>query len=90
MPSINWKEMRMHIRQMLTLEHTPSLGDLLQQHPVDGVVEIIAYLQIAVEDGHLVDSTSSETVTIKEAVRPFAVTIPRVTFLPPRRNGYAK
>jgi hypothetical protein len=93
MRNLNWKEMRFRIRQMLAVEHAPSLGCLLEVHPVEGVVEVIAYLQIAVEDGHLIDTSAAETVMISSEnpdEPPVAVTIPRVTFVPERRNGHAK
>lgn len=91
---LNWNEMRLRIRQILTLEEVPTLGDLLTLYPAKGgVVEVIGYLQISVDDDHLVDSGSSQVVTLPANtcdVRPICVTIPRVTFLPHRRNHRAR
>lgn len=91
---LNWHAMRDRIRHVLAVEHTPTLGQLLEIHPADaGVVEIIGYLQIASEDGHHIDSANSESVVVaSDSSRDttLIVTIPRVTFLPPRRNGHAR
>jgi len=93
MRHLNWLVMRDKIRQMLTIENTPTLGDLLDHHPAEGgVVEIIGYLQIAAEDGHFVDPSTHEEVIVP-ACRPdehsVLVTVPRVTFMPNRRNDRA-
>jgi hypothetical protein len=86
---LNWAEMRARIRQMLTLEHAPTLHDLLELHPADGgVVEVIGYVQIATEDGHLVDPIARETVVVAasdDAGGNIALNIPLVTFVPHRR-----
>lgn len=92
--NLNWSEMRLRIRQILTLEEAPTLGDLLTVYPAEGgVVEVIGYLQIAVDDGHLVDSGFRQTVSLSAGSfhpRPVLVTVPRVTFLPHRRNHRAR
>ncbi len=91
---LNWPELRDRVRQILAVEHSPSLGQLIELHPVSsGIVEVIGYLQIANEDGHLIDSTDKETITIPPSgsdPHSYFVTVPRVTFLPPRRNGHAQ
>lgn len=87
---LNWHDMRDRIRHMLAIEHAPTLGELLETHPAEsGVVEVIGYLQIASDDGHLIDKRNIETVTIASRGKSLVVTIPRVTFVPPRRNGHA-
>lgn len=92
--SINWNELRVRIRQTLTLEDAPTLERLVALHPAEGgVVEIIAYLQIATEDGHLIDRNETETLLVKSerpAGHSILVTVPKVTFLTHRRNGHAK
>jgi hypothetical protein len=92
--SINWSELRVRIRQTLTLEDAPTLERLVALHPAEGgVVEIIAYLQIATEDGHLIDQNDTETLLVKSERPPehsILVTVPKVTFLTHRRNGHAK
>ena len=62
---LNWHQMRDHIRHVLSVEHAPTLADLIELHPVSsGVVEVIGYLQIACEDGHLIDPTTKEKIVI--------------------------
>ncbi len=90
---LDWAEMRSRIRQMLTLEHAPTLRDLLELHPAEGgVVEIIGYVQIATEDGHLVDPIAREVVVVSGKDHEdgsIALEIPLVTFVPHRR-GHAR
>lgn len=91
---LNWNEMRLGIRQILTIEDAPTLGDLLKLHPASGgVVEVIGYLQIATDDGHQIDPIATETVQVaadEAGGRVVQVVIPRVTFLPARRNSHAR
>jgi hypothetical protein len=91
---LDWTGMRDHICQLLSTEETPTLSQLIERHPVtSGIVELVGYLQIASEDGHLVDPVATETVVVsadRSDDRDYLVTIPRVTFLPPRRNGRAR
>lgn len=89
---LNWHQMRDHIRHALSVEHAPTLADLIELHPISsGVVELIGYLQIATEDGHLIDPTTKEKIVISGDVHDvgYVVTVPRVTFLPQTRNGHA-
>lgn len=54
---IDWQSLRKNIAQQLQQHAQVSLSDLLQQHPIRaGVVEVLAYLQIAYEDGHSIDT----------------------------------
>lgn len=91
---IDWNGMRERIHQALAADLAPTLGDLLSLHPpAAGVVEVIAYVQIAVEDGHLIDSQASETVLVPlggASEGALLATIPLVTFVPDRRNGHAR
>ena len=92
--SINWRELRVRIRQTLTLQEAPTLQRLVALHPVEGgVVEVIAYLQIATEDGHLIDRNETETLLIESegpSGHSIVVTVPKVMFLTQRRDGHAK
>lgn len=94
MRRLDWNVMRDRIRHMLAIANAPTLQELLEIHPAEaGVVEVIGYIQIANEDGHLIESRSTETVMVSsESQRsaPLIVTIPRVTFVPSRRNGHAR
>ncbi len=94
MKHLNWHAMRDRIRHMLAIENAPTLRELLEVHPAEaGVIEVIGYIQIANEDGHLIEPRSTETVVVSSKSPSGAsliVTIPRVTFVPTRRNGHAR
>jgi hypothetical protein len=91
--SLDWIGMRQRIEQVLAVEHAPTLGELLERFPpAGGVIEVIGYVHIAREDGHVVEPAARETVVVPKAGpegRPVAITLPLVTFVPDRRNGHA-
>ncbi|MBI3861034.1 MAG: DUF3375 domain-containing protein [Planctomycetia bacterium] len=91
---LDWRTMRDRVRHMLTIEYAPTLGSLLKVHPADGgIIEVVGYVQIAAEDGHLIDAHARETVHVapeRPGARPILLTVPRVTFTPERRNGHAR
>ena len=91
---LHWKAMRDRIRQMLAIENAPTLGQLLKIHPADGgIVEVIAYVQIASEDGHIIEPRRTETISVEPVAgqgNPLIVRVPRVTFVPPRSPRHAK
>jgi hypothetical protein len=62
---LEWKTMRNNIRDLLEIYDAPTLAELLERHPPEsGVIEVLGYLQIARDDGHLVNSTARQTVVI--------------------------
>ncbi|MBI1313975.1 DUF3375 family protein [bacterium] len=71
--------------------HTATLGrgrlrlsELLDQYPPEsGVLDVVGYLQVAAEDGHLIDATASEEVVVpsNNGHLRLAVTVPLVTFV---------
>jgi hypothetical protein len=89
---LDWSGMRERIHQVVATDLAPTLGDLLSLHPPEaGVVEVIAYVQIAAEDGHMIDPQATETVIVPlggSSDGALLATIPLVTFLPDRRNGH--
>ncbi|EAQ78157.1 DUF3375 domain-containing protein [Blastopirellula marina] len=91
---LDWRRMRDCIRHLLATEHSATLGQLLAVHPISaGVVEVIGYLQLANEDGHLIDPTEDEVIHVAAASpldRSYQVTVPRITFLPSRSRRRAK
>jgi Protein of unknown function (DUF3375) len=91
---LDWGGMRERIHQVLTTDLAPTLGDLLSLHPPEaGVIEVVAYVQIAAEDGHLIDSQARETVLVPlggPSGGALLATIPLVTFVPDRGNGHAR
>lgn len=94
MHRLDWKEMRSRIRSLVDFKSAPTLGELLVLHPPEGgVVEVLGYLQIARDDGHLVDRAADEEVVVPSGNgdgRSVVVTVPLVTFVSARRNGHAR
>ena len=95
---LEWKTMRNRIRDLLEVYDAPTLAELLERHPPDsGVIEVLGYLQIARDDGHLVNSMARQTVVIPygdmglhdaevvDAV--IQVALPLVTFIRTGRNS---
>lgn len=82
---IDFRTMRMQIQDAAETSGTATLSEILEYHPPQsGVVEILGYLQIASEDGHVIDNSLSEDVAIRgsmDSQRTLIVTIPAVTFL---------
>jgi hypothetical protein len=96
---LDWREMRGRIRSLSDFRSAPTLADLLNVHPPEaGVVEVLGYLQIAREDGHLVDAAACEEVVVpsgRNGDRPLLLTVPLVTFVSRgnnaiRSNGHAR
>lgn len=85
MHRIDWGTMRSQIQSLLAGDGHVTLRRLLDEYPPgSGVVEVLGYLQIASEDGHLIDRDGQEEIVLTEdngAQRPLAVTVPLVTFL---------
>lgn len=92
--ALDWKSMRHRIREMLDLRPDPTLGELLQEYPLKaGVVEVLGYLQLAQDEGHLIHSELQEEVIvppIPPSARKLRLIVPLITFLPKDRNGHAK
>ena len=98
MKRLEWKTMRNNIRDLLEIYDAPTLAKVLERHPPEsGVVEVLGYLQIARDDGHLVNSTARQTVVIPwgevgihgndydDAV--IQIALPLVTFVRSGRNN---
>ncbi len=83
---LDFRKLRTIIREGTYQGHSESLGKLIERAPVqNGVVELLGYLQIAHDDGHHIDASRTESITIKEPLRherPLQVVVPFVTFLP--------
>jgi hypothetical protein len=93
MHRLDWKEMRHRIRRLVADKAAPTLADLLAAHPPEGgVIEVLGYLQIARDDGHLVNRVATEAVVVpptRAGDRPVLVTVPLVTFTTPARHADA-
>lgn len=82
---LDWRRMRERIARLLRDEDMVALPDLLRRHPPKGgAVEVLGYIQIAHDEGHEVDDSVTEVVTIPrdaaEEGRDFAFDVPRVRF----------
>jgi hypothetical protein len=78
--------LRRTIREATGEGSSRTLGELAERFPIrGGVVELLGYLQIAHDDGHLIDSSLQETITVLEPrgrEGPMKVSVPYVTFVP--------
>lgn len=88
---LDWRTMRNRVTRLLREEDVVALPDLLRKHPPQsGAVEVLGYIQIAHDEGHEVDATITEVVTIPRdgtvAGCDLALDVPRVRF----RNRFDK
>ncbi|WP_164101156.1 DUF3375 family protein [Candidatus Laterigemmans baculatus] len=87
MRRLDWTGMRRSLSRLLADRASASLGELLDAHPPQGVIEVLGYMQIAHEDGHRVDPQHTETIRIPRPATSdheppwLAIDVPRVTFL---------
>ena len=87
---IDWTALRHNISSLTEHRGEVTLAEVLGQHPItSGSVEILAYLQIAFDDGHVIDQ--SETVSLPVVFTDGTtrwVRLPNVIFIPAsRREG---
>lgn len=82
---IDFRAMRSNIQKAAMVRGNVSLAEILHQHPPQsGVMDVLGYLQIASDDGHVIDRDLPENVTIPSGMdsdRTLVVTVPRVTFV---------
>ncbi len=63
---LEWKQMRGRIRDLVAERESITLCELLERHPPEsGVVEVLGYLQIARDDGHLVSPMAQQQIVIR-------------------------
>ena len=95
MHRLDFRKLRGRISE-LTLTHPCTLPVLLDHHPAGSIVDVLAYFQIAADDGHTIDPVQIDHVRLAKATKDQAAAmllqIPRVTFLPraSRQPGGAK
>ncbi len=82
---IDFRAMRSQIRSATASHGNVGLSELLHEHPPQsGVMDVLGYLQIASDDGHMIDHDLPEEVLIPSGMQPdqtLLVTVPRVTFV---------
>ncbi len=82
---IDFRAMRSQIHEHVRKRGSVTLGEILEEWPPQsGVMDVLGYLQIASEDGHVVDRDLPEEIVIPCAMQEhqtLIVTVPRVTFV---------
>lgn len=85
MHRLDWRRMREHVSELTRGRAVPtSLGELVEAFPPDaGVVELLGYLQIAKDDGHIISRDKVEEITLRSDDTPQRrrITVPLVLFL---------
>ncbi len=84
MQRIEWRRLRQRVQSAAGRSGGTTLGSLLEEEPPKaGVVEVLAYLQIAVEDKHYVDREATERVILpsdRDGNPPLILELPLVRF----------
>jgi hypothetical protein len=82
---IDWASLRRRIKQSIGRHRTATLASILAAHPPEsGIVEVLGYVQIASDDGHLIEPELIDEIVLPArgvGGRPVALTLPQVTFL---------
>lgn len=83
---LDFRRLRRTIREVTSEGASQTLAALVERFPISGgVVELLGYLQVAHDDGHLIDPTLQQDITVEETRghdRPMSVRVPHVTFVP--------
>ncbi len=91
---LDMKELRNQIRDVTQDNGNVSLAEFMKLQPKRrGVVELLAFLQIAHDDGHPIDPTLEEIVEIDadgNRSRRLKVTVPHIMFLANKSHRIAK
>jgi hypothetical protein len=84
MHRLDWRAMRQRIRRLVADRGAGTLAELLDAFPPDGgVIEVLGYLQIAHDDGHLVNRRTTQEVVVpatRAGDPDRRLTVPLVTF----------
>ncbi len=84
---LDWNQMRDNVTDVMSKHEMPTLGRLLYDHPPEsGIVEVLGYIQIAHDDGHMISVAATEDVVLKPETpteRGIAVTVPLIRFAAP-------
>ncbi len=80
MARLDWEGMRHRIREMTAAGRQASLPALLERFPPkSGAIEVVGYLRLAREDGHLIDGDAEDVISLPSRR---TMTLPRAVFLP--------
>lgn len=86
MQRLDWHGMRASVQAAVARDGSVTLGDLLATHPPEaGVIEVLGYLQIARDDGHIISRDAEEEILVPARNgngRAVLVRVPLVQFIP--------
>jgi hypothetical protein len=81
---LDWRGMRQRVHQALLERETIALGEFLADYPPSGMVEVVGYVQIARDDGHLIDPDATDQIVVPvDRGRWLELTVPQVRFIAP-------
>ena len=87
---LDWKAMRGHVESIARRDGSATLHQIIKEHPPKaGVVELLGYLQIARDDGHVVSQEHEEEIVLHPDVPTGVarrVIVPMIIFLPPQER----
>jgi len=85
MRRLDWRRMRERVKAAIARDGSATLGEVLAEYPPDaGVVEVLAYLQIARDDGHSISRDAVEEIVLpcsRRAGQTLALALPLVRFV---------
>ena len=91
MQRLDWETMKSNIESLVQTQSRLTLPELLETYPpTSGSLEVLAYIQLAHDQGHEVDDSQVEVTYIDDETgrrRPYE--IPRVVFLAERMRSVA-
>jgi hypothetical protein len=87
MHRLDWRRMRQQVRLSVARHGVVTLSRILEEFPPDaGPVEVLGYVQIAHDDGHIISEDAVEEIVIVSNREPglaLALQVPRVRFVNP-------
>lgn len=85
MQRLDWRRMRDQVRLSVARHGMVTLSRLLEEFPPDaGIVEVLGYVQIAHDDGHIINGDAVEDIVVTSQREPglaLSVQIPLVRFV---------
>ena len=85
LPRIDWKRLRRQVQAAVARGGSVTLATLLADYPPEsGVIDLLGYLQIASDEGHLISREATEEILLprrRGESRPLAITFPLITFV---------
>jgi hypothetical protein len=88
---LDWKAMRGRVESIARRDGSATLRQIVEEYPpAAGVVELLGYLQIARDDGHVVSREHQEEIVLYSG-DPSGIarrlTVPMIVFLPPQERS---